>query len=259
MEKVTNTFIFATTFTLILSILLVLLFIISRRWQLKQLLKHKKQLLEQEYKIKEEALLQLSRDLHDDIGSSLSGINILNQLAEEQIKQQAVENTHELLQRMRTYTNEVIEKVSDMAWLMKPNRDSLSILIQKLKAYSIAATSTKNIGLHFESLPDITGKELSLQQRKAVYLISKEAINNIVKYAACRNIYYAITVADNSMHVSIKDDGKGFLPAESNNGNGLANMKARAAEIEGELRIDSIPDGGTTIELNLQFPPNEGN
>ena len=141
MEKVTYVFIFATTFTLILSILLVILFIISRRWQLKQLLKHKKQLLEQKYKIKEEALLQLSRDLHDDIGSSLSGINILNQLAEEQVKLQASENTYELLQRMRVYTNEVIEKVSDMAWLMKPNRDSFTILIQKLKAYSIAATA----------------------------------------------------------------------------------------------------------------------
>ena len=247
MDEVTRILIFTTAFTVSAAVLIVLSFIISRRRQLQ----HKKQLLEQEYKTREDALLQLSRDLHDDIGSSLSGINMLNQLAQEQCKQPDTGTTYELLQKINAYTNEVIEKVSDMAWLLKPNQESLFILIKKLKAYSTAPASSKNIVLHFDNPPEIADKELSLQQRKAIYLISKEAINNAVKYAECKNIYYVITSANKNVCVIIKDDGKGFSVTGITTGNGLANMKARADEISGRLNINSIPGKGTIIELYL--------
>src|SRR5262245_45070245 len=135
MDEVTRILIFTTVFTLAVAILLLVSLNTHRRRQLQ----HKKQLLEQEYKTKEEALLQVSRDLHDDIGSSLSGINMLTQLATEQIIQHNDVSAAELMQKINGYTSEVIEKVSDMAWLLKPNEESLSILIKKLNAYSIAS------------------------------------------------------------------------------------------------------------------------
>ena len=139
MDEVTRILIFTTVFTLSAAILVVLSFIISRRRQLH----HRKQLLEKEYKTREDALLQLSRDLHDDIGASLSGINMLSQLAQEQFKQPNNGTTYELLQKINGYTNEVIEKVSDMAWLLKPSQESISMLTGKLKTYSQATAGTK--------------------------------------------------------------------------------------------------------------------
>jgi signal transduction histidine kinase len=247
MDEVTRILIFTIIFTLSAAILLLFFFSISRRRQLQ----HKKQLLEQEFKTREDALLQISRDLHDEIGSSLSGINMLSQHAQQQLAQTNNGIISELLQKISIYTSEVIEKVSDMVWLLKPNQESLSILINKLKAYSLAAVASKNIRLHFDTLPELTEKELSIQQRKAIYLISKEAINNAVKYADCANIHYKISLADKTMKLMIKDDGKGFSSTEVSEGNGLKNMQARAAEIKAVIKINSVPGEGTTIEMEL--------
>jgi signal transduction histidine kinase len=224
-------------------------FIIRIQQKRKQLFQ--KQLLEKEYKTREEALLQVSRDLHDDIGSSLSGINMLSQLAQQQMIQSGNSLANELLQKINVYTSEVIEKVSDMAWLLKPNQESVSILVKKIKAYGLATAASKNIQLHFDDTIESAAKEFSIQQRKAIYLISKEAINNAVKYAECKNIYCHINLAEHQLNLLIKDDGKGFYLAEVNEGNGLKNMQARAEEIKAEIRINSEPGKGTAIELEL--------
>jgi len=247
MDEVTRIFIFATAFTLSAVILLLLSFNISRRRQLQ----HKKQLLEKEFQTREDALLQVSRDLHDDIGSSLSGINILSQLAQQQLSETNNGSATELLQKINLYTGEVIEKVSDMAWLLKTNRESLSILISKLKAYSVTIAAPKNILVHFQHPPEIAGKELSIQQRKSIYLISKEALNNAIKYSNCKNIFYTIQLNDQQPALSIKDDGKGFVINETSTGNGLANMKARANEIGANLQINTAAGKGTEIVLEL--------
>ncbi len=247
MDEVTRIFIFATAFTLSAVILLLLSFTISRRRQLQ----HKKQLLEKEFQTREDALLQVSRDLHDDIGSSLSGINILSQLAQQQLTEPHNGTADELLQKINLYTGEVIEKVSDMAWLLKPNRESLSILLSKLKAYCVTTAAPKNILVHFNHLPQTAGKELSIQQRKSIYLISKEALNNAIKYSQCKNIYYTIKLTDQQLVLSIKDDGKGFSMNEITSGNGLTNMKARADEMGAKLQINTAAGKGTEIKLEL--------
>ncbi|MBL7709438.1 MAG: hypothetical protein JNJ86_10220 [Chitinophagaceae bacterium] len=234
----------------IIVIITAIFFFLIIRIQQKRKQLFQKQLLEKEFKTREEALLQVSRDLHDEIGSSLSGINMLTQLA-LQNQDTSKETTAELLQKINTYTNEVIEKVSDMAWLLKPNQESLVILVKKLEAYSITAAVSRNIQLYFDVGPEVTAKELSIGQRKAVYLISKEAINNAIKYAACKNIYYKLGVQNNILRLLIKDDGKGFAVDEEQAGNGLGNMQARAKEIKAILHVHSASGKGTSIELEL--------
>jgi len=247
MDEVTRILIFTTVFTLTAAILLVLSFNISRRRQLL----HKKQLLEQEYKTREDALLQISRDLHDDIGSSLSGINMLSQLAREQIIQQNNGSAAEILQKINGYTSEVIEKVSDMAWLLKPNEESLSNLVKKLKAYGIESAASKNIALHFENYTGNIERELTIPQRKTIYLVSKEAINNAIKYSACKNIYHKIEDMNNKIKIVIEDDGAGFSLPLVSEGNGLSNMKARANEAGGNLFIRSEQGKGTIVSLEF--------
>ena len=224
-------------------------FFLIIRIQQKRKQVYKQQLLEQEYKSKEEALLQISRDLHDDIGSSLSGINMLSQLAREEIIQNNNASATDILQKINGYTTEVIDKVSDMAWLLKPNQESLSMLIKKLNTYNVASASSKNIVLHFENNKSVLEKELTIPQRKAIYLVSKEAINNAIKYSSCKNIFHSIQNVDNKIKLQIKDDGNGFSLSEINSGNGLANMKARAEEIKADFDIISEQGKGTTIKL----------
>ena len=247
MDEVTRILIFTTIFTLAVAILLLVSFNTNRRRQLQ----HKKQLLEKEYKTREEALLQVSRDLHDEIGSSLSGINMLSQLAKEEIIQHNNASATDILQKITGYTTEVIDKVSDMAWLLKPNHESLSMLIKKLKTYNVASASSKNIVLHFENNKCVIEKELTIPQRKAIYLVSKEAINNAIKYSSCKNIFHSLQNVDNKIKLQIKDDGNGFSLSEINSGNGLANMKVRAEEIKADFDIISEQGKGTTIILTF--------
>lgn len=215
----------------------------------KQLYQH--QLVEKEYKTRELAFLQISMDLHDDVGSSLSGISLFTQIASQKLKENNLPEAEKNIDKAGVYTAQVIEKVSDMAWLLKPTHESVPILAAKLKSYGLEITGSKSIHLHFEAATEHAGKELNMQQRKAIYLISKEAINNAVKYAACKNIYYSIISEANRLNVLIKDDGKGFLVTGINEGNGLKNMRARAEEINAVIKINSEPGNGTIIEMEI--------
>ena len=232
----------------IIVVVVAIFFFFILRVQQKRRQMYQQQLIEKEYKTREEAFLQISRDLHDEVGSSLSGISLFTQIAGQQLKENNLAEAEKNLDKAANYAMQVIEKVSDMAWLLKPSQESVSILTAKLKTYGLALTGAKNIRLHFEVLADNSGKELDIQQRKVIYLISKEAINNAVKYAECRNIYYSMGQGN---RILIKDDGKGFTAAEVTEGNGLKNMRARAADIQASIRIHSALGQGTSIELEL--------
>jgi signal transduction histidine kinase len=246
----TEVIVFLVIANIIVVIAAVFFFLILRIQQKRKQL-YNRQLLEKEYKTREEAFLQISRDLHDEMGSSLSGISLFTQMAAEQLQLNHTDAAKMNIDKASTYAGLVIEKVSDMAWLLKPSHESLSILIDKLQSYSRAVAGAKYITIHFTAEPGILKQEITLHQRKAIYLISKEAINNAVKYSNCVNIYYELKMQNSGFVLFIKDDGDGFSEQNINTGNGLQNMKARAAEIGATLTIDSGQGKGTAIHLQL--------
>ncbi len=250
MDEVTRIFIFAIAFTLSAVVLILLSFIISRRRKLQ----HEKQVLEEAFQARTEALLQISRDLHDDIGSSLSGINLLTHLAQEQLSTSTPAETTELLQKINLYTNEVIEKVSDMAWLLKPDHESFSILVSKIKRFATATCLSKDIRFSTIDAQDSHTKQLTLPQRKAIYLISKEAINNAVKYAECSSLVFEISGDTKRCIIRVIDNGRGFQAQQEVTGNGLINMHTRAAQIGAKLSIQSKLQKGTSVELIIDYP-----
>ena len=194
---------------------------------------------------------RISQDLHDEIGASISGINLLSQMASEKLVSNKPVEAAEYLNKVKNYTQDVIEKLSDMVWIFNPQNDSIERLLQRLKSFTISIAQSKGIKIHFMSGKDSELINLTIQQRKAIYLISKEAFNNTFKYAECNNIYYNLNAVDSKWWLKIQDDGKGFLPAENKSGNGLLNMQARAAEMGASLQIQSTPGGGTIITLEL--------
>ena len=138
-----------------------------------------------------------------------------------------------------------------MVWIFNPQNDSIERLLLRLKSFSIPLALSKNIHIHFATDKESKMINLSIRQRKAIYLISKEAINNSFKYGACSNIYYSLNTIGSKWRLQIHDDGKGFIPAENKDGNGLKNMQARAAEINAKFSIQSQPGTGTLIILEF--------
>ena len=89
--------------------------------------------------------------------------------------------------------------------------------------------------------------------RKNLYLIFKEATNNMVKYAGADKASFSISGKKGNLTMLIRDNGKGFDTSKESKGNGLKNMQRRAAEIGAKLLIESEPGKGTTIQLLLNL------
>ncbi len=194
---------------------------------------------------------RISQDLHDEIGASISGINLLSQMAVEKLQNNKPDEASEYLFKVKNYTQDVIEKLSDMVWIFSPQNDSIEKLLERLKWFAISIAVSKNIKIHFVTDKETEIINLTIRQRKAIYLLSKEAINNIFKYAACSNIYYSLHAKGSRWHLQVQDDGKGFVHAENKNGNGLRNMQARANEIGANFNIQSQTGVGTIITVEF--------
>ena len=194
---------------------------------------------------------RISQDLHDEIGSSMSGINLLSQIATEKLENNKPGEAVEYLYKVKNYSQDVIEKLSDMVWIFNPQNDSIEKLLQRLKSFTISIALSKNIKVHFTANKESEEINLTIRQRKDIYLISKEAINNAFKYAEPKNIYYTLTGVGSKLKLRIEDDGKGFIRTENMNGNGLNNMRARANEIGAHLDIQSVPGTGTIIIVDF--------
>ncbi|MGZ8525613.1 MAG: triple tyrosine motif-containing protein, partial [Chitinophagaceae bacterium] len=189
---------------------------------------------------------RISSDLHDDIGSTLSSISILSEVAiQENDKRQSIE----MVKEIKESSISLMEKMDDIIWSVNPKNDSLENLMIRIKRFASHLFEAKDIDYSITIDDSIRDISLSMEYRQHIYLILKEAINNIVKYAECTEASIQIKKGTGVLKISITDNGKGFSPALLHPGNGLLNMKERAGLINAELKIISVPGEGTKISL----------
>lgn len=191
---------------------------------------------------------KISQDLHDDVGAALSGIKVFSQLAK-----QRPEVSTEYLEKINTYSDEMLTKMSDIVWSINTENDSFEHLIDKLQSYALTITAAKNINLEFTADSELKKRVPDLALRKNIYLIAKEAINNAVKYADCTFIQITLKTSRSGLRLTIADNGKGFNKNNTNGGNGLPNMKRRAEEMNGSFVVETAPARGTAIEVFFNF------
>lgn len=188
----------------------------------------------------------IARDLHDDIGSTLSSINIISQLA---LKDANGSASH--FQRIAQHSSSMMESMSDIVWSINPNNDSLEQVISKMKEFASEILEPLDITYSFSGEENLYAVKLNPAFRKNLFLIFKEAINNAAKYSTASSITVHFGKKEKSLLLTITDNGKGFDPANAPSGNGLRNMKARAQTISGELSVRSSPNKGTAVALSL--------
>lgn len=226
-------------------------FVISINTYRKRRARLEREIVETHYKTREQTLLQVSRDLHDDIGASLSGIQLFNQLLQQQIREGRNEHAAVISGKIDTYIDDIVTRVSDMAWLFKPGNDTVQALMDKIRRYAADIAGTKNIAFTIVAAPDATVHTLGLLQQKSAYLICKEAINNAVKYADCTGINLNISYQDQQLFIAIRDDGKGFDTSVVHQRSGLNNMQQRASEMQGHCSISSLQGNGSVVAFSF--------
>ncbi len=188
----------------------------------------------------------LARDLHDDIGSTLSSINILSRVALSEKN----ENVQHYLQRIGDQSARIMEDIGDMVWSVNPHNDAVREVIAHMREFASEMLESNN--MDYEIRENISPSvKLTPEQRKNLFLIFKEAVNNAAKYSHAKHITITLTQEDRNILLSIQDNGNGFNEQHVKSGNGLRNQRERAAELNGKLTIKSEPGEGTLVALKI--------
>ena len=204
---------------------------------------------------------RIAQDLHDNLGSTLSSISVYSQVAKIFNLQQRETELQQTLEKISTTSGEMIAEMSDIVWAINPRNDNMATIIQRMESYAKPLLQAKGIGFQFQYDPAIEAVALPMEQRKNFYLIFKEAVNNALKYSACRHLQVQVQVRQPAVELWVQDDGTGFDVAATKgqahaslSGNGLENMARRAAEMNGQYAIRSAPGKGTTVHLKFLIP-----
>lgn len=194
---------------------------------------------------------RIAADLHDEIGSTLSSISILSEIVAMQ--QKKGEYKPEIMSQVSNDAREVIDKMDDIIWTINPSNDNFSNLETRIKSFAIPLFETKDINFDFAFSPELENVRIDMSKRRDIYLILKEAINNLVKYSECKNVKIEIDIKTSKLIFTVIDDGIGFnIDAESNR-NGLKNMQMRATKIDADLTINSYVHKGTKVKLSIKL------
>jgi two-component system, NarL family, sensor histidine kinase UhpB len=190
---------------------------------------------------------QIAADLHDEVGSSLSSIHMLSQMAAQQDN---ATKHKDILVRMNSNAKETMDKMGDIVWMIKPVESELGGLKKRMERFAYEICSSRNISTSID-LDDLEKVRLTMEQRKNIYLVFKEALNNAVKYSGTQKADIKITSQNKELTLLVRDYGKGFRPDTTGGGNGLGNMRNRAKAMNGKLDIQSGAGNGTSILLNI--------
>lgn len=190
----------------------------------------------------------ISKDLHDDIGATVSSINILANMAKSDLVSEAKRN--QFLETIQDESKHVSESLNDIVWSINPKNDTPEIMYARMQRYASELFEAGNIAYEFV-LPGEGELTIDMKRRQHLYLIYKEAINNLVKYSKATSAWVTIVLTKSDFSINISDNGKGFDAHAEHTGNGIYNMRKRAEEIGAELEIKSEPGKGTSISLRL--------
>jgi signal transduction histidine kinase len=192
---------------------------------------------------------RIASDLHDEVGSNLNSIALFTRIAEKKLGIENVE-IHALLDKIKSNSEDTLTTIRDTVWAINPDNDSSENLFEKMRAMAFEILSAKDIELNYTNeIVDHKALKMSMEQRRNVYLIFKEAINNIVKHSDATEVTIKISKEKSDIKLDIADNGKGFDTKENYEGNGLKNYKKRETEGFLNVKLESKTGKGTSIEV----------
>ncbi|MFO1499891.1 MAG: ATP-binding protein [Verrucomicrobiota bacterium] len=231
------------------------------RWQRRVLsLEHQHALADERARI--------ARDIHDDLGSRFSQLAILEELADRHLERPDEARSH--LAKLRSATSAAFQALDEIVWAANPRQDSLEGLVSYLREYVPEFLNPAGIQCRLQFPDALPLCPLTAQTRHQLFLVVKEALQNVVKHARATEVAIELRADGNDLTLTVKDNGCGY---ETNNsgsegrsrraqftdatlassapGNGLANMRHRIAKIDGQIYFRSARGQGTEIEIHL--------
>jgi signal transduction histidine kinase len=193
----------------------------------------------------------ISRDLHDEVGSTLSSIGFLSAMALNDMDSEN-EKVKTALFRISESSHAMLDAMNDIIWNIQPKNDILENIIGRMIAFASELLEARNISLNYDIADNLKHMHLGLAVRHDFFVIFKEAINNLAKYSSATEAFIKLEFSHHYLILTVADNGKGFDPKEIKRGNGLRNMQNRADKIGARYVLESQPGKGTTINLYIR-------
>lgn len=194
---------------------------------------------------------RIARDIHDDLGSNLTQIALLSELAQTDLGEPAQARLH--LKEIFTTARAVARQLDEIVWAITPANDTLEQFVSYLCKYAQDSLRVAGIRCRLdipESLPDYS---MSSAERHDLFLAAKEALHNVVKHAHADQVWLRLKIQGDALVLMIEDNGKGFGEGTVvvTNGHGLANMQNRLKYVGGTFDQKSEVGLGTSVRLKL--------
>lgn len=190
----------------------------------------------------------LSRELHDEIGQSLSALLLAIGNAAAMISPKENPEAREQLLDARRMTEKTVATVRDLSLLLRPSMlDDLGLIpALEWQAREVSRTTSLAVSVTADSVPE----ELPEEQRTCIYRVVQEALRNVARHAKAKHVQIQLAQNEEALQLIIEDDGMGFVP-QREKGVGLLGMEERVRRLEGTFQVRSRPGAGTTIAVKL--------
>jgi ligand-binding sensor domain-containing protein/two-component sensor histidine kinase len=193
----------------------------------------------------------ISRDLHDEIGATLSSVNMLSAVA--LIKAGKENDATPIIQQIKDSVQLAGESMDDIVWSVNPIHDIASDTFARIRKYITEMTEAKGVNCIIEIDDPGTSLKLPMELRRDIYMVCKEAVNNALKYSGCTEIKLNIHLIHSHLHLSVADNGRGFNLSVLQNTvrNGIGNMEHRIKKHNGIFELRSGKEKGTIIDCKI--------
>lgn len=245
---------------------IVLAIVVALLWIRKLILTRamqKERAIAERQKILEQERSRIARDLHDDIGAGLTEIAMQSDLVRQEVTSGTTEKALQRIESVCLSAIGLIRSVDEIVWAMNPANDTLDQFTNYLSQTTEEFLDAASIRVRFQIPSALPAVALQGKMRHNLYLVVREALNNLTKHASCDLVTLKVDYTNQLLKISVQDNGCGFITEEtealhSANNDGLTNMQNRMLEIGGNYQITSNPEKGTHIEFHLPIPFSPG-
>jgi signal transduction histidine kinase len=199
---------------------------------------------------------RIAQDLHDDLGSGLTEIMSLGDLAEQECR--SPEELKSRLADITRKTRELVGAVDEIVWTANPVNDVIPKLAGYLCDHAERFLRAKGIRCRLDVAEGLPELQVNAKVRHHILMAVKEALNNAVKHSGATEVWLRVRCDADELHLVVEDNGAGFDPATVSRGNGLTNLRTRLEELGGRTEIHSQPGQGTNILFKLALKHADG-
>jgi ligand-binding sensor domain-containing protein/signal transduction histidine kinase len=198
---------------------------------------------------------RIARDLHDELGSSLTRISMLSDLA--QSRENSTDQLRARVEKISNFAVRTARSLDEIVWAVNPRNDSLRSLLEYMTQFARELFEDTSIHCRFHIPEDLPRSPLHPEMRHNIFLAVKEALTNVLKHARATEVVLRARMMGQQVEISIEDNGGGLDPASidaSSGRSGMKNMRQRIESLGGKFSVDTAPGERTTITILLDCP-----